>query len=415
MNPSAMAAIQTSQPLRTRAVIMADSSSALPTRIEILKAGTWPASSVKGPLTITMSDLKEFKRNFDAGVGIPAGLGKIPIDFSHEEWKQAAGWITALSVEGESLMADVEWSTSGASALEGGEYKCISPSFWPACCGEWNDPEDSEMTARNVLSGAGLTNIPFFKALTPIMASNASKDGKKINNTIWITADEKEQSMNIDELRIKDASALSAEEKTFLADHKSELGADELTKFGLADAPAPVEPVVAPVPDEDETNNEEPEVTQEVKEAVAVNASIKSGEKVLIEASAFKDMQGKVEAAAKQLADYRQKEVEASVDKHIAVGRIVADSKAKWVTRILADATLQEDLEALPANPVLASELGGDGGDSNHAISEQFAQKVQEAITASNGTLAYGDAVKQVASANPQLANDRNTELTSRK
>src|SRR5882757_5095739 len=118
----APAAIQTTQPLRTRTIIMADSSNTVPTKIELIKSGTWPASSVKGPLTIMPSDLMEMKQNFDAGIGVPGGLGKLPIDYSHEEWGKAAGWITQLDIETDdsgvaTLFATVEWSKSGEQAL----------------------------------------------------------------------------------------------------------------------------------------------------------------------------------------------------------------------------------------------------------------------------------------------------------
>lgn len=415
MNP-ASAAIQTTQPLRTRTTIMADSSAALPTRIEIMRAGTWPASSVKGPLTITLADLQEMKRNFDAGVGIPSGLGKLPIDFSHEEWAQAAGWISGLEVEGDVLYAAVEWSTSGAAALKGGEFKCISPSFWPACCGEWYDPEDSEVTARNVLVGAGLTNIPFFKDLTPIMASTTAADkaeGKR-KNVIYINAER--NTMQLDEIRVLDADKLTDEQKQFLADNKTELSAEERTKFGIAadEAPAGDEPTGdEPAGDEPTPtpNNEGAEVTDEQKEAAQVQADIKSGKKVLMDASKVEAMQKTIDAHATQLTGYRKSEIKASVLKHVERGAIKADQVDKWVDRIEADASAEELLDGLNDNPVMASQHKEEAVDVANAAS-QFEQKVQEEIKASNGTMPYGDAVKKVAAANQQLANDRQKSLT---
>jgi 5-deoxy-D-glucuronate isomerase len=120
---------------------------------------------------------------------------------------------------------------SRAAALEDGEYKCISPSFWPACLGEWYDPEDSEQTARNVLVGAGLTNIPFFKDLTAIMASRSSDNDGKSKNVIYIKADKEQKTMTLDEVRVLDADKLNDEQKQILIAHKEELSAEERTKF----------------------------------------------------------------------------------------------------------------------------------------------------------------------------------------
>jgi hypothetical protein len=423
MNP-APAAIQTTQPLRTRTTIMADSSAALPTRIEIMRAGIWPASSVKGPLTITTADLAEFKRNFDAGVGIPAGLGKLPIDFSHEEWAQAAGWITGLEVEGDVLYATVEWSTSGAAALKGGEFKCISPSFWPACLGEWYDAEDSEVTARNVLVGAGLTNIPFFKDLTPIMASKSSANDEKSKNVIYINAER--NTMTLDEIRVLDADKLTDEQKQFLTDNQAELSADERTKFGIAadegagngegegDGGEGGEGDGEGDADPNKNNEGDAEVTDEVKEAVALQASVKKGEKVLMDASEVKAMKDQIAAHSGQLAGYRKAEIQASVRKHLQRGAIKADQVDKWVERIEADATLEDMLNDLPDNKVAASELGTEGAADVANAAKQFEDLVQAEIKASNGALGYGDAAKKVAAANPTLANDRQKQLTGK-
>lgn len=420
---------------------MADSSATVPTRIELIKAGTWPATSVKGPLTIMPSDLMEMKQNFDAGIGVPGGLGKLPIDYSHEEWAKAAGWIASLELgedaEGTpTLFANVEWTGPGEQALKDGEYKCISPSFWPACLGEWYDPEDSEQTARNVLVGAGLTNIPFFKDLTAIMASRSSDSDGKSKNVIYIKAD-KEKTMTLDEVRVLDADKLNDEQKQFLIAHKEELSADEAEKFatvltadaGTGDGDGAGDGTGTG--DGDGTNDDDKGgdgagegvdadnknkgagMSQEEKDAAQLQADIKAGKKVVMDASEVNAMKTQIEAHSSQLAGYRRAEIKASVEKHLQRGAIKADQVDKWVDRIEKDASAEELLDGLNDNPIMASELGnGVAADvANAAV--QFDQKVQEKIKASEGKLGYGEAVKLVASENPQLANDRQKQLTN--
>lgn len=385
---------------RTMNAIIADSSKQLPSRIQLIKAGVW-IDSVKGSLDITVADLHEFKLNFDNGVGLPGGgtVG-LPVDFSHEDWKGAAFWVKALEVEGDILWASqVEYTTKGKEALESGEYKCISPSFYPACLGQWYDPEDPTITARNVLVGAGLTNIPFFKGLTPIMASNSSGDDKN-RNVIYINADTKGDIMDLTVIRAKNVADVTTEEKTFLEENKANLTADELVAFNIDQTPA--EPVVPAAPVAEEQ-------TEEIKEAVEVQASIKKGENVLVNAAAYNKLEAQVEASAKIIAGYERKAVEASVDAHIARGAIKADQKKEWADKLEADRSLETLLTTLPSNQVLADEIGRSGGEAKTATQE-ISDKVAEVMKA-DATLDVARATSQVRASNKDLAARYDEEI----
>lgn len=393
METPAAAAIQTSTPIRTRQMITADASSEVPNRIEVIKAGVWPASSVKGPLEITVNDLFEFKKNFDAGIGLPKGLNKLPIDYSHESWSKAAGWMTSLEVVGDTLFADVTWTPAGKQALLDEEFKCFSPSFWPGCLGMWQDPEDADITARNVLVGAGLTNIPFFKDLQSITASTSSDNGGKNTNVIYIQADnKKELPMSLDEIRVKEASAINADERTFLEEHKEELSADEQTKFGLTTASA-----------EDANKNNKQEGHVADPEQAAIMADIQSGKKLVVEASTFNKMQEDIDGM-------KREKIEASVKTHIARGAIKADQLETWTTRILADSSLADDLAALPDNPALAGETGSSSAGQNVTTDAQqelhtaVTEKIQAAAD-QNKQLSYSAARKEVLASNKELAD----------
>lgn len=409
-------------PVRTRNPIMADANGAAPTRIEICKAGMWPGS-IKGDLVITVADLMEMKSNYDLGYALPAG-GEIglPIDFSHNDHEKAAGWITSVEVEGDILYGNVEWTKAGREAIENKEFKCFSPSFYPACLGQWYDPENPTRTGRNVLVGGALTNIPFFKDLLAVNASQSSGSSKS-KNVIYLSADTKGNTMELATVRNKAPSELTAEESTFLAldENKTQLTAAERVAFGLDGAPAtppnedPTPPTETPAPSETPAPTPAPADV----EASAIQASIKSGEKVLVTASEYNDMKSKVDASTAQLAGMRREKIDASVTDHIKRGAIKASEHKDWADRIEKDATLEKTLQSLPSNEIIAdqNEIGKDGGTGASAA-EQLEGRIQEAIKASaenGGTpLTYAQAVDKIAREDPQLANQRQTELSAR-
>jgi hypothetical protein len=372
---------------RTFQPLNASAEGAIPTRIEILKAGSWPASSVKGPIVITVDDLMEMKANFDAGIGMAGGAGfGLPIDFMHNEWDKAGGWIKELEVEGQTLFAIVEWSKAGEDSVKNKEFKCISPSFYPACLGMWSDPEDADITARNVLVGAGLTNIPFFKDLKPIMASRENDSEEK--NIIYVKETKKETPMELETVRVIDADKLTEEQKNFLAENKEQLTADERTKFGFEQA------VV------DASKN-----TEEKKEEPKVDASAPKVEgMVQVEASRLASL----EASAKS---YEQDKASTIVDSHIARGAIKADTKETWVKRLVeADSSTRELFEKtladLPANEALKSKAGTEASVEASAI-DQVREKAKAKIEASKAKgeeLNMGVALVEVLKENKELA-----------
>ena len=380
----------------TMRVINADSSGNLPTKIEVLRVGMW-MTPYHGDFMIRPEDLLEYVSNFENGVGlVDAGIGA-PIDFSHESHEKAAGWIKKLTIQGDALVAEVEWSTAGKDALLGGLFKCFSPEFYPKGRGGWEDPESYGTYVENVLVGGGLTNIPLFKGLAPVMAS-ASDGNRNVGedkNVIYIKASEiKENTMNLADILAKDPTALSDAEKDFLTTNKDQLSAEDKTKFGFeteVETPAVVEtPVVeAPVVD---------------AETAAVAASVKSGESVVIKAS-------ELAALKASTAKFERKEAEAKVTAHIARGAIKADQLEKWTNRLLADASIEEDLSALPSNDILASEQGSDAkaGDATSAI--QRIQDEAKKLMESDAKLTIGDATSKVLASNPELEIEYNNEM----
>lgn len=394
--------------------IKADASGNMPQEIELVPAGQWP-NSWKGNLEITIADLYEMKANFDAGMGLPGGgLAGAPIDYSHEDWEKAAAWIKSVEVRADKLVTtSIEWTKRATESIKDGEWKFISPSFYPACMGMWCDPEDPTKTARNVLMGAGLTNIPFFKGLAGIKASQSIDASDEKGDTIYISNQIKgDVSMNLSELRVKPKTDLSEAELAFLKENRSELTAEEEALFGFEAVtivtepvvevvPPVVEPVVAPVV--------EPVVITETPEAI--QASIKAGSHKLMAVADIEALQASIRDNKAIIDTYREKEIKASVESHAARGAIKADQVETWTKKIIADQSIAELLTTIPDNVVLASEIGDSSNTAVKAAAAEITEKAKK-LMASNSSLDLGSAISQVRKSEPELANRYDEEQT---
>lgn len=389
---------------RTLVSIKADASGKVPERVELVRAGRWGADSWKGELEITIQDLEEMRDNLNSGMGLPVqGAEGAPIDYKHEDWAKAAGWMKEFAVENAALWCTkVEWTPAGAQAIRDGEYKFISPSFYPACRGTWYDPEDSSVSARNVLVGAGLTNIPFFKGLSGLKA--AQSDGSAKNNMLYINADIKGDSMDLATIRQKAPADVTEDEKNHLKEHQSELTADEQVAFGLVEKPAePATPAAPATPATPPVND------SEVQAAAQLQADIRSGKKVVVDAAEYGSLKASVEANSKAIEGYEREKVEASVKAHAARGAIKSDSIGDWTNKIMADRSLEAMLTTLPDNKILAAELGKSGDEVSPIV--QLNDKINEAVKASEGKIDYATAASNVRRENPELAKAYDEEI----
>jgi hypothetical protein len=345
------------------------------------------------------------KMNFDSGLARPGqGIG-LPIDFSHNEWDQAGAWINNLEVDGDALYSvDTEWTDAGKQAINGGMFKCISPSFYPRGRGGWADPEDLTKTFDNVLVGAGFTNIPFFKQLSPVKASTLPDSGGG-DNIIYInqSVNAKENTdMTIDELRVKDAASLTADEKAFIEANQSELSADEKTKFGLVTAAVAPAAVAATI---------DPADAQILADIRSGKAKVVSADQAVVDASVLANLQDTAK-------EYQTEKAAAIVASHIERGAIKADQADRWTNRLLASTgeartELEADLKSLPSNETIGKELGTDADPAVFADTRtEIATKAGELIKAAAAegkTLDYVAAQNQVLASDPDLAErDRN-------
>ncbi len=141
----------------------------VPKEIQILRVGTFN-HPVYGKFTIDTATLAEMKANFDANV---RGVD-VAVDYYHESDQDAAGWFTALELRemGQSLWGLVDWTPTAETKLGERALRYFSPDF----AFKWTDPEKG-VTYNNVLFGGGLTNRPFVKDMTAIVANEKHLNG----------------------------------------------------------------------------------------------------------------------------------------------------------------------------------------------------------------------------------------------
>lgn len=138
-------------------------------RIELMPLGEFRLADKRGALPMRIDDV--------AGVittSLASARGnELLIDFDHRSYgpqasrdSRAAGWITAMEVEGDRVMASVRWTPEGRAALEGRSFRFISPVFR-------NLPDGRVVR----IEGAGLVNEPALPQLRQL----ASKEDDDMN------------------------------------------------------------------------------------------------------------------------------------------------------------------------------------------------------------------------------------------
>ncbi len=392
------------------AEIKADATGALPTEIEILKAGVW-RTLWHGDFMVAPEDLFEYVDNFNAAVGLADNGSKgAPIDFGHESDKLAAGWIKALRTDGQTLYGTVKWSKAGTEALLGDEFAFFSPEFYPKGRGGWPDPENYEYEVDNVLTGGGLTNIPLFKALGAVKASAGGKHGVEVNVEYINASEFKENQMTVQEqiaeYRKTEVAKLSEEQKAFVTAHATELTDDDKTHFGLESGITAAAQAALDAKNKNTGDDMDPEIRQ-------IAADIKAGKSVVISASVYQKMQDEGKASQTQIDELRRDKISAHVDSALARGAIKADRKDKWVDRIMADATFQEELDSLPDNGIMAAAQGSStkAGDATGAATTELHEKTVAHVKASSEKgiqLGYVAAQREVLASNTDLAKKIN-------
>jgi len=337
---------------------------AVPDRIHLMSAGHWH-TPYHGAFEMTSQDLNDMVTHFNDGVGLVEGSKRAPINYGHDTSGKAAGWIDNLSVQGDELWGDIEWTPAGQQTLADGEYRYISPEWNPRDF-PWENPQIEGEFVDNVFNGAALTNIPLFTKLKPVMASREVANGEGDTSN-----DNEGGDMDLSIIRVKKLEELTDEEKAFLAEHKSELTDEELNAFGLveeddAEAKAKAEAEAKAAEEAEAKAKADEEAAAETAKAEEAKALEASKKVVSISASKLKQLEAAAEEMKTLKASIAQKEAHTIMASAVKDGRVKSDQLEKGEELLLADrdGKFKAFVEALPVNSLLGDEKGsGEGGE----------------------------------------------------
>ena len=197
--------------------------------VEIIRTGSF-SHSLYGDFEITTDVLKSFKKNFDER----ARRIDIAVDYFHENYAEAAGWIKDMVLQDNDtrLFATVEWTEKALEKINKKEIKYLSAEFDL-------DYIDSETRKKYgpTLFGAGLTNRPHVKDMKPVFNEHDNNTIKKDDNMDFETIlqaigglsdDQKIQIAEKLDLVTKKIENLDADKK--LADDAKKLADDSVIK-----------------------------------------------------------------------------------------------------------------------------------------------------------------------------------------
>lgn len=215
--------------------------------IQVCRAGTFKDERY-GKFTITRQMLSEMIENFNDKV-----RGIIPaLDYKHESDDIAAGWFKKLYLKGDELWADVEMTPNGSRVLSDKEFGYVSAEFD-------TNYIDNETGKKHgcVLLGAGLTNRPVIKRMTPVITLSEKQEQK---------LSEKENAMELEEMKKK-----LAEYEAKCAEYEKKMSEMEEKMKGMIEKPI------------EEIKDEKPEVEIELanvkKELAEAKEKIQLAEK----------------------------------------------------------------------------------------------------------------------------------------
>ena len=136
------------------------------TEVEIAATGEY-LGHWQEPYVLTIEDLQRMVTNFSS---------EVVIDYEHQTHDPdaaeapAAGWITRLWVEDESLWGEVEWTDRAEAMIDSDAYKYLSPVF----NFDAKDPETGNPIGIKLMT-VGLTNVPFMEDMEPVTENRTTE------------------------------------------------------------------------------------------------------------------------------------------------------------------------------------------------------------------------------------------------
>jgi len=163
----------------------------IPKKIQLLRVGNFVHDGRE--IEVSNSDLKSMVKNFSDKI---RGID-LMIDFSHNSEGEAAGWINnlALSDSGDQLWANVDWTPTGKKSLENKSFKYISADF------SFNYKDNEKRNDHGpTLFGAGLTNRPVVKEMSPIVLSEGINQLSEVDKMNEEKKEEKKEEIKLTEM-----------------------------------------------------------------------------------------------------------------------------------------------------------------------------------------------------------------------
>lgn len=212
--------------------------------IEVLRVGTL----FDRGLSITKQMLEEYVENFKTNV---YGT-QTQVNLGHNREGEAAGWIKQLFIQGDSLMAEVEWTVLGQEKISKKLYKFISAEL----ASKFRHFETGKVF-NNVFIGAALTNTPALKGQEPIGLSEEL-------NTLFLNNEKAMFKKFLSELQAR--THLSEEDKKLAHTMLAELPPEEQEEHKEEMEQIDNKPTEAPVEEKKEEEEKKGEGEGEAKE-----------------------------------------------------------------------------------------------------------------------------------------------------
>lgn len=142
-------------------------------QVQIIRAGKFN-HPYYGRFDIDQKVLRQFKANFDDKVR----RIDLAVDYFHNSCEQAAGWIKSIELKEDDtqLWATIEWTKEAENKITDKQIRYLSAEFQL----KYQDSETTKEYGPTLL-GAGLTNRPHVKGMSPILDESTNPNIKELN------------------------------------------------------------------------------------------------------------------------------------------------------------------------------------------------------------------------------------------
>ncbi len=347
---------------------------------DILRVGDWSNSYKE--FEITQEDLENIVRNFELNV-LKIDEKELQFNYSHQSYKEAAGWIEALQINGSTLQAKVRWTKTAKERIADEEYKYVSAELDLS----YRD-EESGAKHGTTLTGAALTNIPFVRGMKAVALSNDAQDSKKI----FILSNENQRMKNFQKLLSEMAALTNLSAVQFA---KVEGAHAMLSEDEQAEAQKALDALAEKVA-EDTTVTELS--TAKTKIASLEAQVAKGGEQNLSETQ--KELAAANERIATLELDSRQKDLDVKLDSLVESGKLLSKSRDDMAKNLMGMSLDQQEamltiLEGQAPAVALDTELGS-GESATEDAEDAKDQEAAKALMKEDSSLTLSDALSAV-------------------